>query len=218
MSGLPPIRIEAVVDEAEHPALHAAAEQLDESLNRPSEDRREIDLHFSPSLETLVACDPGTVVIASLLPDVSRDAALPAIESRWRRQLSSLTTPSIFLCTVFRHVPRGTADASPDARSATLERIRRLNLLATELSHDTGAAIIDIDRAFAHLGARALQTGYRLSGVTGAEVAAHTIVLALLSMGLDEAISPEAQQRAIQFHGALWQIGSLLSRRRARRR
>jgi hypothetical protein len=221
MSSFGPICIEAVVDDAEHPALVAAAEQLGESLSAVSENGREIRLNFAPSFEEIEVREPATVVIASLLPDVSSDESMAATEARWRQQLSSLPalpTLSVFLCTVFRHVPRNASEQQPDGWATTTERIRRLNLLAAELSHDTGAGIIDIDRAFAHHGARALKTDYRLSGAVAAEVAAHTIVWSVLSVGLDDAVAPEIQQRAMQFQGALWQIGDLLNRRLALRR
>jgi hypothetical protein len=40
----------------------------------------------------------------------------------------------------------------------------------------------------------------------------------VLSVGLDDAVAPEVQVRALQFQGALWQIGGLLSRRLAQSR
>ena len=221
MSSPLPIHIEAVIDDAERPALVAAADQLGESLSVVSENRREIRLSFAPSLEAIEAREPMTLVIASLLPDACRDESMSSTEARWRKQLAcfaALPQVSVFLCTVFRHVPRGAPEQLPDGRAATTERIRRLNLLAAELSHDTGAGIIDIDRAFAHHGAQALKTDYRLSGAMAAEVAAHAIVWSVLSVGLDDAVAPEVQARALQFQGALWQIGGLLSRRLAQSR
>jgi hypothetical protein len=221
MSSLGAIHIEAVVDDAEHPALVAAAEQLRECVAAASDAPGDVLLRFAPSLDAIEVHEPATMVIASLLPEVSRDDAIASIESRWRAQLSSMPSSpalSVFLCTVFRHVPRDASSQHANGRESTPERIRRLNLLAAELSHDTGAGIIDIDRAFAHLGARALTTDYRLSGPIAAEVAAHTIVASVLSAGLDGTLAPEILERAMQFQGALWQIGGLLSRRLAQRR
>ncbi len=97
------------------------------------------------------------------------------------------------------------------------ERIRRLNLFALELSHDTGVGIIDIDRALTHIGARQLGADYRLAGRIAAEVAAHTIVGSILLAGLDDAAAPEVLHGAAQFQGALWQIGTLLQRRLGQR-
>ena len=214
MSSSQVIAIEAVVDDGERPALVATAEQLDECLAAASESRRDIRLAFAPSLTAIDAS--ATVIIASLLPEVARDEPLSSTEERWRRELAVLPAIPIFLCTIFRHVPRN--GSGPSDPSATIERIRRLNLLAVDLSHDCGAAIIDIDRAFAHLGARVLGTDYRLPGAVAAEIAAHTIAGSLLEVGLDDVIAREVAQRAMKFQGAPWQIGDLLTRRKAQRR
>ena len=209
--------IEAVVDDAERPALVATGEQLTECLQAASGSRPEIRLEFANSLDAIDAQAPATIIVASLLPEVTRDEPIPSVEARWRRQLATLTSLPVFLCTVFRHVPRHGAER-PENRPAIIERIRRLNLLAVELSHDSGAAVIDIDRAFAHLGARVLAADYRLRGAVAAEVAAHTIAGSLLAVGLDDIVAPEVLERATQFQGAPWQIGDLLARRKVQRR
>jgi hypothetical protein len=208
--------IEAVVDDAERPALVATAEQLTECLHAASGSRPAIRLEFANSLDAIDAHARATVIIASLLPEVARDEAIPFVEARWRRQLAALASSPVFLCTVFRHVSRHGAERLA-AQRVTMERIRRLDLLAAELSHDSGAAVIDIDRAFAHLGARVLATDYRLRGAVAAEVAAHTIVGSLLAVGLDDIVAAEFLERATQFQGASWQIGDLLARRKVRR-
>jgi hypothetical protein len=46
---------------------------------------------------------------------------------------------------------------------AVLERIRRLNLMAAELSQATGANVIDIDGVLAFIGALPLGTDYLLA-------------------------------------------------------
>ena len=209
--------IEAVVDDGERPALAATVEQLTECLHAASGSRPEIRLEFANSLDAIDAHAPTTIIIASLLLEVGREEPIALVEARWRKQLVALTSSPAFLCTVFRHVPRDGA-GRPANPPATIERIRHLNLLAAELSHDSGAAVIDLDRAFAHLGARVLDTDYRLRGAVAAEVAAHTIVGSLLAVGLDDVVAPEVQQRAAQFQGAPWQIGDLLARRKVQRR
>ena len=217
MSSSTAFRIEAVVDDAERPALAATSEQLTECLQAASGSRPEIRLEFANSLDAIDAQAPATIIVASLLPEVARDEPMPSVEARWRGQLGTLATSPVFLCTVFRHVPRHGVDR-PENRPAIIERIRRLNLLAVELSHDSGAAVIDIDRAFAHLGARVLAADYRLRGAVAAEVAAHTIAGSLLAVGLDDIVAPEVLERATQFQGAPWQIGDLLARRKVQRR
>lgn len=216
MSAAGPICIEAVVDDAERPALVAAARRLREAFFAASGSHREIRLRFAPSPTEIEVRESPTVAVVSLLPEVARDESLSSIASRCRAQLSALQQSAaltVFLCTVFRHVARATQEHAPREREKTIERIRRLNLLAAELSHDTGAGVVDIDRAFAHVGARTLQTDYRLGGALATEAAAHTIVWTLLSAGLDDAAAPEILQRAMQSQGPLWHIGGLMSRR-----
>jgi hypothetical protein len=209
-----PIPIDAFVDEAERGAVVAAAEQLCECLGAATGQTWSVRLAFRPAGGALTATEPGGLVVASLLPDVARASEpMAAVEARWRAQLSSLPQAAAppFICTVFRRV-------SDDPTGQVLERIRRLNLLAAELSHDTGALVIDIDRVFAHIGARTLKTDYRMAGALAAEAAAHTIVGALLAAGLDDIVSPEVQDKAKAHHGGLMQIGAVVQRRLARKR
>jgi hypothetical protein len=105
-----------------------------------------------------------------------------------------------FVCTVFRYVTNMPEPGTPTARAKTVERIRLLNLLAMQLSHDTGVNVIDIDAALAHVGARRMRTDYRLAGPMGAEIAAYTMVLTILAVGLDNIVPPEIQERAWKFH------------------
>jgi hypothetical protein len=97
----------------------------------------------------------------------------------------------VFLCTIFRHVASG--DSVEQSR---LIRVRRLNLLAAELSRETGLFIIDIDRSLADIGAKKLHTDYRLNGQYASEAAAKFIALAVLSAGLDNYVSFEIQDAA----------------------
>jgi hypothetical protein len=220
MSTITPILLQAVVDDAERPALVAASQQLDECLNAATPGRHEIRLEFASAFAAVRTRVPTTVIVASLLPEVARDEPLSSIEARWRSQLSALSTgpaPSVFLCTVFRHVARDAPAPPKSGESEMRERIRRLNLFALELSHDTGIGIIDLDRALAHIGARVLAADYRLAGRIAAEVAAHAIVGSILLAGLDDAVAPEVLHGAAQFQGALWQIGTLLQRRLGQR-
>jgi len=193
MTSPPPLVIEAVVHKLERPALVAASRQLEVSLSAATGGAFPIALSFGESLSSIAPRAGRAVVVTSLLLEIaSKDELLRQTEARWRDQLMSLPEPSAasaFICTIFRHV----ADRE---NSATTERIRRLNLMAVQLSHDTGAGIIDIDRIFAYFGARLLQTDYRLGGAIAAELAGHTIVSEILSGGLDGFLSPSIQERA----------------------
>jgi hypothetical protein len=99
----------------------------------------------------------------------------------------------IFLCTVLRHVARSEGASQVECK---LIRIRRLNLLAAEISRETGACVIDLDRSLADIGARKLHTDYRLNGQYAGEAAAKFIALAVLSAGLDAHVSFEIQDAA----------------------
>jgi hypothetical protein len=222
MESLKPLLIQAVVDESERPALVAAQEQLDECVGAASGVAWSTRLLFSESVPAIDWSEPPGVVIASFLPVATRsEEPLQAVEARWRSDLDTLAArdvPATFVCTVFRHVAHGPADGPPDARRPTVERIRRLNLLAAELSHDTGVSVIDIDRVFAHFGARALLTDYSLGGTVAAEVAAHTIVSSILDAGLDDFIPPNIQERARAILGDLAAVGALVTRQGERRK
>ena len=156
---------------------------------------------------------PRSVVVLSLIQEVDRDEPFSATETRLRARLTELVGSGapVLVCTVFRQV----AERRTPEGSGRLERIRRLNRLTAELSHDLGVTVVDIDRAFAHIGGRVLASDYRLGGRLAAEVAGHTLVWSLLSLGLDEVISPEVQERAMAFHGGLREINRLVSRRLA---
>jgi hypothetical protein len=158
------------------------------------------------------------VLILSLLHELAQPGEpIVETEARWRASLDPLLNQGapLFLRTIFRHVGEPSRDGTP---SPILERIRRLNRMIIDLSHSYGIGVIDIDRAFAHYGARGIGTDWRLGGVVAAEVAGHTTAWSLLSHGLDELIDPELQERAKAKLGDLTQIGPLLDRRLERRR
>jgi len=101
----------------------------------------------------------------------------------------------LFLCTVFRHVPQmahGHAGSSQNLR----ERIERFNLLATEVSHDSGACVIDLDRALSEIGARALKTDYLLAGQRAAIAGADAVVATLLQAGLNDLVPADVLEKA----------------------
>jgi hypothetical protein len=218
MSELGAINIEALVDPVEKPGLIAAAEQLSDHLGAAAQDSPwRVRLNFRPMGSAVPLAPTTSVAVVSLLPEAGRTGELISeTEARWRSYLSLLKASGapVFVCTVFRHV----ADRDiPGVVSPVLERIRRLNLMAADLSHDLDVAVIDIDRAFAHIGGRRLQTDYRLSGVMAAEVAGHTIAWSLLSSGLDDVVDPALQERAKAILGDLQQIDALIGRRLAQR-
>lgn len=223
MTAPAPILIDAVVDEAERPVLAAAMAQLRDCLAAAGGERVwHIGLRFCPSLASIDRQRPPTAIVASLLAETARpDEHIALTEARWRSQLAALDpglVPAIFLCTIFRAVRGARADRAAAPALALIERIRRLNLMAIELSHDLGVNIVDIDRLFAHIGALDVQSGYRLSGPRAEEVAGYAIVGALLSSALDDLVPGAILERAKQAHGPIWELPVVVERRMARRR
>ena len=189
------IDIDAFVDPAERPAIGRAAERLRECLNTVTGQAWRVDVRFIAALSDIA---PSAVILASLLTEV--DGAAEPIEdtaTRWRETIKQHPDPgSVYLLTIFRHVS-GTADRwHGTTPRVAIERIRRLNLLAAELSQQTGATVIDIDRVFAHAGARALQAHYRIGSDAAAAFAAQVIAKTMLAAGLGELLEPEQQQQA----------------------
>ena len=201
-----PLIIEAVVDDAEHATLEATAEQLGECLEAATGTRWPVEVRFHRSIEAIGPPYRAAIVIASLLPDVARlDQPFPEIEARWRKGIAALTGAcrGVFVCTVFRCIAPTAGQRCEQSTPDIAERIRRLNLFAAELSHDSGVGVIDIDRVFAHIGARELGSDYRQTGTMGADAAAHAIVSGLIALALDDVIPPDALDRARHFHGNL---------------
>lgn len=191
------IPLRAVVAENEKAAVKLAAAQLERALGEAANAPVTISCEFGVPEEDLVKAEAGSIVVTSLLPDAI-DHHRPWIAVAERLQafydrLAAGEGASVFICTVFRHVPTG-----EDTEEALLRRIRirRLNFLAAELSRSTGAYVIDIDRSLADIGARNLETDYLLTGSYGQEAAAKFIALAILSAGLDAYVPFEIQDVA----------------------
>lgn len=202
--------------EAERPPFVAAAHQLSNCLSAASGADFRIQLSFSNALSPETLGKDSRIVIISLLSEIdSLQENFTDIAARRRQQISSLMNAAscpIFLCTIFRHVPRGQSRQNEPSRFQKLERIRRLNLLMVELSQAAGIGVIDIDRVLAHFGARLLQTDYLLTGKIGAEAAAHAIVSTLLDSGLDEFVRLEWLEKAQNLHGDLHRLSQKLDR------
>jgi hypothetical protein len=218
MTTATPILIEARTDPAEQSAVIAGAEQLSEHLA--------LAIGGQPWLVRLNFSAPGAplsndaphVIITSMLPETARlTDPMAVVEARWRADLERLTRSGavVFICTVFRRLPDRAKAGTP---SPLLERIRQLNRLTLELSQAYGVGVLDFDRDLAHVGARFMDTDYRLGGVLGAEVAGHTMAWGLLSFGLDEAVEPETQEKAKALLGGMQTINRLINRRLAARR
>jgi hypothetical protein len=103
----------------------------------------------------------------------------------------------VFLCNVFRHVAGPVAHRYNDTAESLGERIRKFNLLAADVSHTTGAFVVDLDRALTRVGARALGTDYLLGGEAAAAAGAEALVSTLFRAGLDDYLPPEVEAKAL---------------------
>jgi hypothetical protein len=218
MNATTSIIIEAQVEPSEHPGLIAAAEQLSGCLNAASNAQIwQVRVQFHALGTNIDSSPPQAAIIVSLLPETKHlGESIAETKARWRTYLGRLQAigPPVFVRTVFRHA----RDRAKDGRAThLLERIRRLNRMAVELSHELGIAVIDIDRAFAHIGGRALESDYRLMGLVAAEVSGHTTVWSLLSFGLDHTVDPRVQEKAKALLGGLSRIDALVGQRLASR-
>lgn len=219
MSGAYPITVQAMVDKAERPGIIAATELLGECLGSAAGGRPwPVRLQFrTPGTLIPPALSPS-VIIVSLLPAVQVTAEpLENTKQRLHAYLSRLMErqASIFLCNVFRFVRE--RDRSGHI-SPISERIRRLNRMAIDLSHELGLAVVDVDRTFAHIGGRALGTDYRLTGPQAAQALGHATAWSLLSSYLSPDIDFGLQEHAKSILGNLNGIDALLSRRLQRYR
>jgi hypothetical protein len=210
------ITVAAVVAPEEASALVAAAEQLREALSHASDADVPVALRFYDNADAIDLPAETTIVIASLLPELAHpDSSLAEVEARWQASLTALCSrfQAAFVCTIFRYLGGENEHRFFAASPSRIEHLRRLNLLAAQLSHATGAGVVDFDRVFAHVGARKLKTDAMLGGALAAEVAGYSIVASILAVGLDAAISPDIQARAEKYQGLLPDLGSLLARR-----
>lgn len=189
------ISIRAVVDNNERAAISRAATLLESSLCAASGERVTVRCQFEASVDALQGFEEPGITIISLLPEVANYREPWAeVEKRFRERCQALMSADgavVFLCTVFRHVATG--DSADPAR---LIRIRRLDLLAAELSRETGLFVVDLDRSLADIGASKLHTDYRLGGECASQAAGKFIALAVLSAGLDAYLPFEVQDAA----------------------
>lgn len=173
------LSIAARVSEGEEASLRLAGERLARVLRETSAAAWSCESVFVRDLAMLERSDAAIAVISFFSELENRGEPWSSLESRLRTACAALTQGDrpVFLCTILRHVGR----EEEGQRAAELRiRIRQLNLLVAGISRETGAYVIDLDRALADVGARKLQTDYRLGGPAAA-LAAHTMALTLIN-------------------------------------
>jgi len=194
------LRIDAILTDGERDALLGAVEDLRQCFAAASGTTFPIEVRFHSALSAIKVDSGKTLIITSLLLELTEpEEPLAAVEARLRAAFSRLIregVPAIFLCTVYRRIDPDARTKDPVGAAARMERIRRLNFLGIELSHDFGINIIDLDRSFAHIGGRSLGTDFNLRGATAILAARHVIASVLFAVGLDDFCLPELQDAA----------------------
>jgi hypothetical protein len=185
----------AAVTANEQAVVEAAARHLASALSQATGESWTCPCNFATGLDSLTGATSGSIVVTSLLLSLTDfDKPWPEVEKELRGTYSALSEAGdpIMICTVLRHV-----DVSEDFEQAARirRRLRKLNLLATELSREYGALVIDIDRVLADVGARRLNTDFRLGGAVAAEFSSKTMALCIATNALD-AFAPVKVQDA----------------------
>jgi hypothetical protein len=205
------LRVEALLAEPEKPAMISAVQQLAQLLGKASGETWTLNLRWFEAADELGRSEPTDATVISLLRFMDGALAVDDVEALVGAEVAALAERGVYpihLANVFRHIPSG---ADPTLR----ERARRLNLAAVRLSHAHGVFLADIDKVFAHVGARQVETDYRLAGRKAAETAGWVLASSILAAGLDRVAAPQVQEQAIAAHGALADIGLIVGRRLA---
>ena len=193
MTGKTYLSISAFVSENERKAVKVAAERIAQALSQAASAPWTCDWTFQAELESPPKKGEASIMVTSLLPELERiKEPWTQTEKRLRAAYGKIAERGlpVFICTILRRVGNDVDSVTADA---LMVRIRRLNLLAAEISHETGASVIDLDRVLADIGARRLQTDHRLGGEIAAEMAGHTIAMTLTENALDAFIPYETQ-------------------------
>jgi hypothetical protein len=190
------IPVVAAVTATEQIVLEAAATQLADALSRAAGETWSCACSFMGEFDTLVDAAAGSVIVTSLaVPLTQFERPWPEVEQELRKTYATLcaTGNPVFICTILRHVEGG--DDAPGS-DRIRRRLRQLNFLATDISREHGALVIDLDRVLADTGARRLETDYRLGGEMAAEVASKAVAVCIVANGLDGFASAEIQDAA----------------------
>ncbi len=198
-------RMVAIVTEAERTAMVAAAEQLSLAVGGAMGTSWPVQLRLALPDEADIP--EGAILVSSLLADMADNEPVETVVERWRERIARCRAAGhdrILLCNLFRHVEGRTP--------ATIERIRRLNLMAIELSRELGFEIVDIDRLLALCGARTIGADYRGTSHAATRLIGHAVAAAILDGDMDAWIDPAVQHRAGAAHGGVRDIFRLLER------
>ena len=203
------IPVVAMVSAGERAALEVARGHVARVLGEVSATLWTCDCRFVDRPTDLQNAAAGTVLVTSLASEVDGDEPWPDVEARLRGFFVGLCERGepVFICTVFRHV--GSDDLDADLRRRV--RIRRLNWLAADISRQSGAFVIDIDRDLAAVGAQRLATDYRLQGAAASDLAGKSVARDIIVNGLDAFATIAVQNAARSILAQYQPDGSLPS-------
>jgi hypothetical protein len=190
------IPILAAVTPDERDVVETAAKKIADALSQAAGKTWTCRCDFVPNLSALSEATENCVIVTSLgVPLAQLDLPWMEVERELRASYAALCQigAPIMICTLVRHV--GIEDG-PSAAAHKLRRLRQLNLLATELSREYGALVIDLDRFLADIGARRLKTDYRLRSAEAADVAGKFIAKSIIANALDAFVSVDVQDAA----------------------
>jgi hypothetical protein len=188
----------AAVTANERLVVEAAARHLADALSRAASDAWTCPCTFAPDFYGLVGGQPNSIIVTSLLVSLTQvDTPWLDVERELRRTYAALceTGNPVVICTILRHVDVG-AEGDHASADRVRRRLRQLNLLAIELSREHGALVIDVDRVLADVGARRLETDYRLGGKAAVDLASKALALCIVTNALDGIVSVEIQDDA----------------------
>ncbi len=204
-----PVAIVALVAADERETILGAARRLSHCLDDAQGGSGwPVRLHFAGP--DVLSPGPSAALIASLRADDDLFAApVEVLAARWAARVAEARAAghaTILMPTLFRHV----ADAA--TRPERIERLRRLDLLLVGMSRAQDVQLVDLDRAFALVGARTLGGDYRGQGPLAPAIAAHAIVAALLAAGLDATVPAARQEQAARRNGGREAIAAIVAR------
>ncbi len=196
MSDKSHISLAAYVSRNECEAVQLAGRHIAQALGQATATPWTCDCVFCPDWNELHERSDSAIIVTSLVLELETILEpWPQVERRLRAAYADLCEAGkpVFICTILRHIGQDGVVETPDA---LMLRIRRLNLLAAEISRETGAFVIDLDRVLADIGARRLRTDYRLEGKSTTEISGHFIAETLIANALDDFVPFEIQDSA----------------------
>jgi hypothetical protein len=185
------VSVLATASEAENAAVRLVLDRFASCLAGLEAKRPEFRFLAAGGQAGALVGDHVDIVVTSLLRDAPEtDEVWAETEARLRHHYAESTKGGArhYLCTVFRHIGH---DQPPALRA----RIRKLNLLAIELSREMGVFVVDIDRCLADVGAFAYATDFRLAGDFAIEAVAREMGMTFLGTGFDAPFTQAARER-----------------------